>query len=105
MGRYDRAGMLEPGGIAPREGRTAVGGPKPSTRPKRHSVWDVASGRAPPSSSAAAAIWLDLDGSRAPRRGYCHNVALKIDLDKGTCDAAQHDLARVGSDVVRRDGP
>lgn len=83
LGRYDRAGMLEPGGIAlAKDGRLWVAETLDS--PKRHSVWDVASGACADEFFGGSAyfgwIWMDPEH---PDEVYCHNVLWKIDLDKG----------------------
>jgi hypothetical protein len=84
MGRYDRSGMLEPGGIAiAKDGRLWVA--ETLDAPKRHSVWDVASGTCAGEFFGGSAYfgWLWMDPEH-PDEVYCHNVLWKVDLDKGT---------------------
>jgi len=84
MGRYDKSGMLEPGGIAlAKDGRLWVA--ETLNSPKRHSVWDVQSGRCADEFFGGSGyfgwIWMDPEH---PDEVYCHNVRWKIDLDKGS---------------------
>lgn len=83
VGRYDREGMLEPGGIAvAKDGRLWVA--ETLDFPKRHSVWNADGGCADEFFGAAGYFgwsWMDPEH---PDEAYCNNVLWKIDLDKGT---------------------
>jgi hypothetical protein len=84
VGRYDREGMLEPGGIAiAKDGRLWVAEALDS--PKRHSVWNAADGGCADEFFGGAGyfgwIWMDPEH---PAEAYCNSVLWKIDLDKGT---------------------
>lgn len=84
LGRYDPAGMLEPGGIAlDAQGRLWVA--ETLDGPKRISVWDAKTGQLAAEyfggSAYSTFAWMD------PARGdeiYCHNVLWKVDLEQGT---------------------
>lgn len=84
VGRYDRSGMLEPGGIAlAQDGRLWAAETLDS--PKRHSVWNVTTGDCVDEFFGGSAYfgWLWMDPER-PDEVYCHNVIWKVDLDRGT---------------------
>jgi hypothetical protein len=84
VGRYETAGMLEPGGVAiDRKGRLWVA--ETLDGPKRVSVWEAEAGKLVAEyfggSAYSAFAWMD------PARAdevYCHNVLWKVDLDTGT---------------------
>ena len=84
LGRYDKSGMLEPGGIAvDSKGKLWVAETLDS--PKRHSVWDTQSGALAKEYFGGSAYfgWAYMD-PKHPDEIYCHNTMFKVDLDKGT---------------------
>lgn len=84
VGRYDRSGMLEPGGIAiSSDGKLWAAETWDS--PKRHSVWDLKTGACANEFFGSAGYfgWIHMDPEH-PDEAYCHSVLWKIDLDKGT---------------------
>jgi len=84
VGRYDRRGMLEPGGIAvDREGKLWVAETLDS--PRRISVWDTRTGKLKDEffGGSAYSTWVYMD-PRHPDEVYCHNVLWKVDLDRRT---------------------
>ena len=84
VGRFDRAGILEPGGIAiDGQGRLWVA--ETLDAPKRHSVWDTATGKCVAEFFGGSAYfgWAYMD-PKHPDEVYCHNTLWKVDLDKGT---------------------
>ncbi|MFW6038973.1 MAG: hypothetical protein ACOC9P_00670, partial [bacterium] len=97
MGRYDPAGMLEPGGIdIDREGKLWVA--ETLDFPKRISVWNIESGELVDEFFGGSAYspfpWMD---PKKPDEIYCHRVIWKVDLDKKT--------KRPYSTVWRTDAP
>jgi len=85
VGRYDPAGILEPGGITlDANGHLWVA--ETLDAPKRHSVWHAKTGKLVREFFGASSYfgWASMDPER-PDELYCHNVLWKIDLDKGTC--------------------
>jgi len=84
VGRYDPAGLLQPGGIAidPR-GRLWVA--ETLDGPKRVSVWDARTGRLAAEyfggSAYSTFAWMDPE---RPDEVFCHNVLWKVDLERRT---------------------
>jgi hypothetical protein len=85
VGRYDPSGILEPGGIAlDAKGRLWVA--ETLDAPKRHSVWDPATGALTAEYFGASSYfgWAYMD-PKHPDELFCHNVLWKVNLDTGTC--------------------
>ncbi len=85
VGRYERDGMLEPGGIAlDQAGNLWVA--ETLDAPKRQSVWNAQTGALVNEFFGASSYfgwaWID---PRHPDELYCHNVLWKINLDTGAC--------------------
>jgi len=84
VGRYEKGGILEPGGIAiDRQGWLWVAGTLDA--PKRHSVWAPATGECADEFFGGSAYfgWAYMD-PKHPDEIYCHNTLWKVDLDKQT---------------------
>jgi len=84
VGRFDPAGMYQPGGLAlDRRGRLWVA--ESADAPKRISVWDVETGALVKDffggAHYSAMIWMDPE---RPDEVYCDGTIWKIDLDKKT---------------------
>ena len=83
-GRYDKAGMLQPDGIAVDEqGKLWVA--ENLDAPRRISMWSASAGRLVQEffGGCAYGSWLWMDPKR-PGEVYCHNVIWKVDLDRRT---------------------
>ncbi len=82
VGRYDSQGIYMPGGIAvSKDGKLWVA--ETTDSPKRHSVWDAASGAFVTEYFGASSYfgWASLDPKHADEM-FCHNVLWKIDWQK-----------------------
>ena len=85
IGRYDKSGILEPGGISlDKNGNLWVAETLDS--PKRHSVWNVKTGELAREFFGGSSYfgWAYMD-PKHPDELYCHNVLWKVDLAKKTC--------------------
>ena len=84
VGRYEKDGMLEPGGIAvDAQGRIWVAETLDS--PKRVSVWNPDGAPADEFFGAAGYFgWAWMDDKR-PDELYCHNTIWKVDWTKNSC--------------------
>jgi len=84
VGRFDKRGMLEPGGLA-LDARGCLWVAETLDSPKRQSVWDVKSGECVNEFFGASSYfgWAYMDPKHAGEI-YCHNVLWKVDLDKKT---------------------
>jgi sugar lactone lactonase YvrE len=105
LGRYEADGMLEPGGIAmAKDGRLWVA--ETLDFPKRHSVWDPATGALSQEFFGGSAYfgWLWMDPQR-PDEVYCHNVRWKVDLDKGTWTPHSTIWRATAPNVVKESNP
>ena len=84
VGRFDKHGMLEPGGISiDHDGNLWVA--ETLDCPKRISVWNTASGKCMNEFFGAGhySTSVSMDPAREDEV-YCHNVAWTVDLEKGT---------------------
>jgi len=85
LGRFDKTGMYEPGGITlDKEGRLWVA--ETQDYPKRHSVWDTKTGELVNEFFGSAGYfgWAYMD-PRRPDELYCHNTIWKVDWKNNTC--------------------
>jgi len=84
VGRYDKTGLLEPGGIA-MDTKGRLWAAETLDAPKRHSVWDVKTGACVNEFFGGSSYfgWAYMD-PKHPDEIYCHNVLWNVDLDKGT---------------------
>jgi hypothetical protein len=85
IGRYEKDGLLEPGGITLDKAGN-LWAAETLDAPKRHSVWDPKSGTLLNEFFGASSYfgWAYMD-PKHPDELYCHNVLWKIDLVTGAC--------------------
>ena len=85
VGRYEKDGLLEPGGIAI-DANGNLWAAETLDSPKRHSVWSTADGKLINEFFGASAYfgWIWMDPTK-PDDVYCHNVLWKVDWAKNTC--------------------
>ena len=85
VGRFDRNGMLEPGGIA-LDANNKLWVAETLDYPKRQSVWNAQTGAFEKEFFGAAGYngWAYMD-PKHPDELYCQNVLWKINLDTGAC--------------------
>lgn len=85
LGRYDKTGMYQPGGITlDKDGRLWVA--ETTDYPKRHSVWDTKTGELTNEFFGASGYfgWAYMD-PRHPDELYCHNTIWKVDWTNNAC--------------------